>query len=329
MKNFIKQQSANGLITLRPTHLLIGKLANLLIFLLIFVSCSKSNNDDTPTPTDPASYYIELTTDKAVGEKIELTIDAAEEDEAGVWLDLNGSGKWDEGIDQKPTKFSRDIKYTLQAQTFRIYGKVSSLSCNDNELTMVDISHTPALTELYVQGNKLPSIPHLEQLKGLSIDSHTLKNSQLPKGLTGLTVNETTPLTTINTSPFTELQVLNVQGCSSLKSLDLSNNTKLKALFVTNTGLTTLDLSHQPNLRSLYASSTSLTKLNIAGNKALQNVYIQLTDEGKGLQGEALMDFLKQLPTWKEDDKGRIYLSPAQATEAVKNYLASKHWKVN
>ena len=274
------------------------------------------------------SDYIVLTTDKAVGKKIELTIDAAEEDEAGVWLDLNGNGKWDEGIDQKPTKFSLDIKYTLQAQTFRIYGKVSSLYCNDNELTMVDISHNPALTELYAQGNKLPSIPHLEQLKGLSIDSHTLLASSLPQGLTLLGVNETTPLTTINTSPFTELQVLNVQGCNSLKSLDLSNNTKLKALFVTNTGLTTLDLSHQPNLRSLYASSTSLTKLNIAGNKALQNVYIQLTDEGKGLQGEALMDFLKQLPTKEAGKEGSIYLSPAQATEAVKNYLASKFWKV-
>ena len=274
-------------------------------------------------------HYIVLTTDKAVGKKIELTIDAAEEDEAGVWLDLNGNGKWDEGIDQKPTKFSLDIKYTLQAQTFRIYGKVNSIDCSNNELTMVDISHTPALTELYVQGNKLPSIPHLEQLKGLSIDSHTLLASSLPKGLTLLGVNETTPLTTINTSPFTELQVLNVQGCNSLKNLDLSNNTKLKALFVTNTGLTTLDLSLQSQLIDLFASHTPLTKLNIAGNKALQNVELQLTKEGKGLQGEALMDFLKQLPTHKADDKGKMYLSPAQATEAVKNYLASKFWLVN
>ena len=85
MKNFIKQQSANGLITLRPTHLLIGKLANLLIFLLIFVSCSKSDNNDTPTPTDPASYYIELTTEKAVGEKIKLDVGTDKADEAGVW----------------------------------------------------------------------------------------------------------------------------------------------------------------------------------------------------------------------------------------------------
>ena len=288
-----------------------------------------AKKEETKTEGLNTSHYIVLTTDKAVGEKIEFTIDAAEADEAGVWLDLNNNGKWDEGIDQKTTKFSQNIKYTLQAQTFRIYGKVNSIDCSNNELTMVDISYNPALTQFGALGNKLPSIAHLEQLKRLGIDSHTLLASSLPKGLTYLEVNETTPLTTINTSPFTELQVLNVQGCSSLKSLDLSNNTKLKALFVTNTGLTTLDLSLQPNLRSLYASSTSLTKLNIAGNKALQNVYIQLTEEGKGLKGEALMDFLRQLPTWKEDDKGSIYLSPAQATEAVKSYLRSKFWKVN
>ena len=275
------------------------------------------------------SDYIVLTTQKAVGEKIELTIDAAEADKAGVWLDLNGNGKWDEGIDQKPKKFNNFTSFLLQAQTFKIYGKIGFLNCSDEEITALDISHNAALTELYVQGNKLPSIAHLEQLKGLSIDSHTLLASSLPQGLTLLGVNETTPLTTINTSSFTELRILDIDNCKNLKSLDLSNNKKLLTLHIYNTGLTELDLSHQPELTNLYASRTPLTKLNVAGNKALQYVEIKLTYEGKGLQGEALMDFLKQLPTHKADDKGSIYLSPAQATEAVKNYLASKHWKVN
>ena len=211
----------------------------------------------------------------------------------------------------------------------RIYGIVWYLKCPNNQLTGVDISHTPALTRLYAAENNLPSIAHLEDIEELSIDSHTLLASHLPEGLTELIVRETTPLTTINTSLFTELQVLNVQGCSSLKSLDLSKNEKLTNLSVYKTGLTTLDLSNQPNLRILYADFTPLTKLNVAGNRALQYVRIQLTQEGKGLQGTALMDFLKQLPTWKEDDKGSIYLSPAQATEAVKSYLRSKFWKVN
>ena len=268
------------------------------------------------------SHYIVLTTKKAVGEKISLGINAPEADKAGVWVDLNGNGKWDEGIDQKPVFDGGD--YTLQAQTFKIYGKIGFLNCNDREITALDISHNPALTELFAFNNNLPSIAHLDQLKKLGIDTHTLLASSLPQGLTYLAIEETTPLSTIDTSPFTELKTLNLY-CKSLKSLDLSNNKKLQRLYISKTGLTELDLSHQPNLNELYADFTPLTKLNVAGNKALQNVYIQLTE----LQGTALMDFLKQLPTREKGKEGSIYLSPAQATEAVKNYLESKFWKVN
>ena len=293
-----------------------------------FTTAKKEEPKPEPKPEPKDTHYIVLTTQKAVGEKISLTINAAEADKAGVWLDLNGNGKWDEGIDQKPTFFYGN--YTLKAQTFRIYGKVNSIDCTYNELTMVDISHNPALTKLFAYDNNLPSIAHLDQLKELGIDTHTLLASSLPKGLTYLAINETdsAPLSTIDTSPFTELENLNLY-CKSLKSLDLSNNKRLLILYISNTGLTELDLSHQPNLYTLYVSLTPLTKLNVAGNRVLKYVELNLTQEGKGLQGEALMDFLKQLPTREKGKEGRIALSPAQATEAVKNYLASKHWKVN
>ena len=295
-----------------------------------FTTDKKEEPKPEPKPEPKDTHYIVLTTQKAVGEKISLAINAAEADEAGVWLDLNGNGKWDEGIDQKITKFSENIEYTLQAQTFRIYGKEYSIDCSYNELTALDISHNPALTELFAYDNNLPSIAHLDQLKELGIDSHTLLASSLPQGLTYLTIKETdsAPLSTIDTSPFTELKTLDVY-CKSLKSLDLSRNEKLIYLYISNTGLTTLDLSHQPNLYRLYVSRTPLTKLNVAGNRALKYVELNLTQEGKGLQGTALMDFLKQLPTREKGKEGSIYLSPAQTTEAVKNYLASKHWKVN
>ena len=283
---------------------------------------------EEPKPEPKDTHYIVLTTQKTVGEKVKLNIDVAKADEAGVWLDLNGNGKWDEGIDQKPTNLDKRIECSLQAQTFRIYGKIYNLNCGDNQLTAIDISQNAALTRLLVEGNNLSSIAHLEYLKELSIDSHTLLASSLPKELTFLRVNETTPLTTINTSPFTELNSLDIDNCKNLKSLDLSNNKRLVTLYISNTGLTTLDLSHQPQLRNLYADSTPLTKLNAAGNKALKYVYIKLTQEGKGLQGEALMDFLKQLPTHEKGKEGRMHLRRTQATDAVKNYLASKFWKV-
>ncbi|MGP1479594.1 MAG: fibronectin type III domain-containing protein [Capnocytophaga sp.] len=290
---------------------------------------TEAKEETKPEPKD--THYIVLTTKKAVGETVKLSINAAEADKAGVWVDLNGNGKWDEGIDQKTMNFLYSSKYTLQAQTFRIYGKVWYLSCPSNQLNFLDISHNPALTELYAHENDLPSIAHLAHLKSLSIDTYTLKNSQLPKGLTYLEVNETegAPLSTIDTSPFTELQILDVRLCKNLKTLDLSNNKNLEELFTYGTGLTELDLSHQPNLRKLNVSNTAFTKLNIAGNKALKVVTIKLTDKGEGLQGTALMDFLQQLPTYEKGKEGEIYLSPTQATEAVKNYLGSKFWLVN
>ena len=100
-------------------------------------------------------------------------------------------------------------------------------------------------------------------------------------------------------------------------------------LYIEGTSLTTLDLSQQPQLSQLEVYSTPLTKLNIAGNKALDYVVVQLTEEGKGLQGTALMDFLKQLPTYKEGEEGNISLSSDQATEEVNSLLAGKFWKVN
>ena len=278
---------------------------------------------------DLAPYYIELTTGKTVGEKVDLYMEVNEEDEAGVWLDLNGNGKWDEGIDQKPTEFGENIEYTLQAQTFKVYGKVFFIDCKGNLLSAIDISHNPALTNLDARNNKITSVMYSESLKALYIDSYTLPVSSLPKGLTYLNVKETTPLTTINTSSLTELQVLSAEGCSSLKSLDLSKNEKLTSLHIDGTGLTTLDLSHQPQLTFFYASLTPLTMLNVAGNKALKSVKIQLTQEGEGLQGEALMDFLRQLPTRKKGEEGNIVLNPTQATEEVKSLLTGKFWNVS
>ena len=320
MKKLINQHCA---------HWLIGKFAHLLIFifanLLILVGCSKSKDE----PTDPNSYCIVLTSQKAVGKTVELTIKADETDKAGVWVDLNNNGTWDEGIDQKHTNFDAfAIDYTLQAKTFKIYGKVNELNCQNNELTAIDISGNPALTELYAADNLLPSIGHLESIKKLWIDSHTLLASNLPKELTYLRISETSPLSTIDTKPFTHLNVLDIDKCKSITNLYLNHNTKLEKLYVSYTGLSTLELLHQPNLEVLVTTGTSLSKINIEGNKALNFAGISLSEDGKGIQGEALMDFLKQLPTREKNKEGKIYLSPAQATDAVKKYLRSKFWKV-
>ena len=283
---------------------------------------NKAKYPEKTFTTDTA--YIELTTNKKVGEKVELDIAADNADRAGVWLDLNNNNKWDEGIDLKPTDFNKTIEFPLQTQTFRIYGKIYYLKCDSQELKAIDI-HNTVLTKLSVQSNLIPSIPsiaHLKHLKWLDIDTHTLQASSVPKGLTHLLLKETIPLHTIDTSPFTELILLNVEYCKNLKRLDLRNNKKLISIYASESGLTELDLSQQPELTDLYLGDTPLTKLNIAGNKALETVIIENTK----LQGTALRDFIKQLPTREEDKKGKIFLSRTQGTKEVERLLARKYW---
>ena len=173
MKNFIKQQSANGLITLRPTHLLIGKLANLLIFLLIFVSCSKSDNNDTPeAPTtvqtpehltdwkpqpkvDVAQPYMAFATGSASATTLSLTAVGSTATATDVWVDTNNNGIFDEGVDKRITDFSKPITFTAASGVFTVYGKVKELTATGNALTAADVRKNEALTKLNVADNQL------------------------------------------------------------------------------------------------------------------------------------------------------------------------------
>ena len=60
----------------------------------------------------------------------------------------------------------------------------------------------------------------------------------------------------------------------------------------------------------------------------LHSVSLELTKDGKGLMGTALLDFIKALPTNKVGDVANIKLSPAQQTDVVKSLLQSKNWGI-
>ena len=279
-----------------------------------------------PTGLDTTNY-IQLTTEKKVGEIISFFIDGDEIDKKGFWIDFNNNGKWDEGIDVLP-KFEGYLDYTLKSQTFRIYGKVIELFCKYGELTDLNISHNPFLSTLLVEKNKLPSIKNLEHITALSLDSHTMLNSTLPTNLSFLGITETTAIPVFDVKAFTNLKGLLINGCKSIHSLDLSQNPQLVRLEINNTNITTLDLSKQPNLAILHASEAPLTSVNIQENTELYWVLLELTKDGKGLMGTALLDFIKALPTNKVGRVANIKLSPAQQTDAVKSLLQSKNWGI-
>ena len=217
------------LTSLHHLHWLISKFANLLILLLIFAGCSKDKNQpEAPATTqvnrDEVKEYIQLTTQKS---SVTLRIEAAKEDEKAVWIDLNGNNKWEEGIDIAVTNFGEET-YSLKANTFRIYGKVSLLKCDGNDISAIAL-HNPYLEDFRASGNKLQSlnIPDNDNLRILYIDFNPLSSLTLGKlphlKVLGL---ETTLLSTLALGGYPNLEEL-VVSSTPITQLNVSANTKL------------------------------------------------------------------------------------------------------
>ena len=121
----------------RPAHWLIFTLANL----LIFSSCSKSNNDEPEAPAtvqtpehltdwspkpkiDVAQPYMAFATGSASATTLSLTAVGTTASATDVWVDTNNNGIFDEGVDKRITDFSKPITFTAASGVFTVYGKV-------------------------------------------------------------------------------------------------------------------------------------------------------------------------------------------------------------
>lgn len=132
-----------------------GALA-LLVVTTVLVSCSKDNNSN-PDPNNPqGTPYMIFTTDKKVGSEITLTINAKEADKKDVWVDLNNNGVYDSGTDVRLS--ATTAKYKLQGNTVRVYGKVTTFYCNDNEVTSLDVTRNTVLERLNMSHNKIKEV---------------------------------------------------------------------------------------------------------------------------------------------------------------------------
>ena len=132
-----------------------GALA-LLVATTVLVGCSKDNNSN-PDPNKPqGTPYMIFTTDKKAGSEITLTINAKEADKKDVWVDLNNNGVYDSGTDVRLS--ATTAKYRLQGDTVRVYGKVTTFYCNDNEVTSLDVTRNTVLERLNMSHNKIKEV---------------------------------------------------------------------------------------------------------------------------------------------------------------------------
>jgi hypothetical protein len=172
------------------------------------------------TYTLPKLSTMTLTTAKNVGEKIGLWINAAAADQPDVWIDLNNNGIRKSG---EAVYFGEHHYYTIGSQTITIYGKVTQLGCEDNDLKVLDVSHNTALTWLACSNNNFEE------------------------------------LDVTNNAALTELWC----NKNELTTLNVSNNTALTQLFCHENQLTSLNVSHNTALRNLTCYSNKISGDNM------------------------------------------------------------------
>jgi Leucine-rich repeat (LRR) protein len=131
------------------------------------------------------------------------------------------------------------------------FANLSSLICNGNNLTALDLSNNSSLGNLNCSQNQLASL----NLSGLS-------------QLTQLQVNENS-LTTLEVSQLTNLINL-ICNDNNLTALDLTNCTLLGSLQCQNNSIASLDLSNNSSLNACYAYANALTSINVNGLSQLQ-----------------------------------------------------------
>lgn len=88
----------------------------------------------------------------------------------------------------------------------------------------------------------------------------------------------------IDTSCFTELEYLSVEGNVGITGLNISGNTKLQSLYCNNTGISSLDVSKNTELTFIACFGTNLTTLDVStlGKKGTVKLYVgkKLTVKG-------------------------------------------------
>ena len=212
--------------------------------------------EGTPDGVAIGSGRITMTTQKKVGEKIVLQI--------------NASGEFDiEGVEHSRPFAKNQIEFTLTSQQVTIKGDVIQLTCSGNKLTQLDISQCPTLSAITCDRNELTAL-NLDHNTELS--SVSCSNNQLSE---------------LNVTHNEELQALTCNN-NNLSQLDLSHNPALLTLICSSNQLSQLDFSHNPYFTTLWAASNKLTALDFSHNPKVASLVL-LNNQIKGTSMDALI----------------------------------------
>lgn len=180
--------------------------------------------------------------------------------------------------------------------------KLDNLTCNGNALTSLDVSRLTALTRLSCQDNQLTSLDVSGCAALQILYCYNNKLTSLTTGnapLTNITCH-TNQLTSLDLSGNQALRAL-LASNNQLASLDTRNNPDLDSIDCSrNYYLTSLDLSRNTEMTSLTAAQCGLSFLDLSSNTKLK--YLDAFENyliGVNLPGNLSFDFFRVSYQWE------------------------------
>jgi len=236
-----------------------------------------NGNDDDKTPYDPdeggaeepSGPKVKMTTSKEIGTEVKIRVDSG----SNVWIDLNNNKKQDAG--EAVSVFGEFASYTIQSQALAIYGDITRLQVQDNQLTTLDVSQLENLNWLTCQRNNLSSLDLSKNLKMtyLNVDDNNLASLD------------------VNQNNFAYLSCNN----NAITSLNFTNHTKLDYLSAAGNLLTSLDLSNCKDLHWLDVSNNKLTTLKVSSVRTGEDDWVTLRMYGNKIKGQSMTSFINSL----------------------------------
>lgn len=293
------------------------------------LTLKKDNGNTQSLEQEGTKPTITFTTNKNVGEEIKVSVRLPE----GVTVDnitVEGATVVKTEDTSKPNE--KNITYSLTAQTVKILGDLTSLYCNNNGITSIDLSHSKlvnlfcpynSITELNTNGNNNLSSLNCENNQLTALDVST--NSEL----TYLTCNYN-KISTLNLPQNNKLWLL-ACAYNKLKELNVSNFKDLIDLSCSRNELEKLTVKNNPELARLRFYNNPLSQIDFSNNPKLNT----LETYSNNLSLAQMQQLVNNLPTidTSAGQKGSLVVVPTlngskNFSNQLKNLAVSKGWEV-
>lgn len=293
------------------------------------VTLKKDNGNTQSLEQEGTQPTITFTTNKNVGEEIKVSVTLPE----GVTVDnitVEGATVVKTEDTSKPNE--KNITYRLTEQTVKILGDLTTLVCNNNGITSIDLSHSK-LVNLFCPYN---SITELNTNGNNNLSTLNCNNNQL----TALDVSTNSELTYLNCN-YNKISTLNLPqnnklwllACAynKLKELNVSNFKDLIDLSCSRNELEKLTVKNNPELARLRFYNNPLSQIDFSNNPKLNT----LETYSNNLSLAQMQQLVNNLPTidTSAGQKGSLVVVPTlngskNFSNQLKDLAVSKGWEV-